>query len=113
MASETTTFEPTETTIIEPIRVIVFQDCGKWVAQCLEHDIGAQADDIDTLGDRLIVTLKAEVNEAIARKTQPFAGIPPAPERFHLMWERRVRSLPAPWMRDRHKPMNVDFGLVA
>jgi hypothetical protein len=102
-----------ETATVEQIRVLVFQDSGKWVAQCLEYDIGAEADDIDTLGDRLIVTLKAEVNEAAAKKTPPFAGIGRAPERFFAMWEHRSRSVPAPWMRERHKPLDIDFGLVA
>ncbi len=100
-------------TVSDTIRVIVFQDDGLWVAQCLEYDIGAQAADIDSLNDRLIVVLKAECKESLERHGKPFAGIDPAPERFHLMWERRARSVPAPWLTGRHQPLNVDFGLVA
>lgn len=74
------------------LRVVVFQDDGLWVAQCLEHDIGAQAGDLDTLMTRLEVTIKAELRETLEKGKPPFDGIDPAPERFHKMWERRARS---------------------
>lgn len=95
------------------LRVVVFQDSGQWVAQCLEHDIGAQASDIDTLNDRLRVVLLSEFKESVARNGVPFGGIEPAPERFQLMWERRARSVdvrPAAWMVGNTRPQ---FGLVA
>jgi hypothetical protein len=101
-------------TVAETIRVVVFQDSGVWVAQCLEHDIGAQAPDIDTLRDRLEATLKAELLESMERHQKPFAGIDPAPERFHRMWERRSRSTdikPMPWLA--HEKLKVDFGVAA
>jgi hypothetical protein len=97
------------------LRVIVFQDDGLWVAQCLEHDIGAQAEDIDTLSDRLMTALKAEFKESIDRNGKPFAGIDPAPERFQVMWERRARSVemtPAPWMLAGNRP-KLNMALVA
>ena len=46
--------------IDHPIRVIAFQECDQWVAQCLEHDICAQAPDLDTLYARVEATLLAE-----------------------------------------------------
>jgi hypothetical protein len=85
----------------ETIRAIVFQDNGMWVAQCLEYDIGAQANDLDTLHDRLKVTLRAEFLQSMERYNKPFDGIGPAPERFFRMWERRSRSVPVssePWI---------------
>lgn len=97
------------------IRVVIFQDSGMWVAQCLEYDIGAQAPDLDTLRDRLAATLKAELLESVARHTKPFAGIDPAPERFHRMWHRRARSVdfePMPWLAAQEN-LKVDFGLAA
>jgi hypothetical protein len=95
------------------IRVVVFKDNDAWVAQCLEYDIGAQADNIDTLNERLNVVLKAELKESIERHGRPFAGIDPAPQRFHTMWEHRVRSvsITSPsWLIDKTK---VDYALVA
>src|SRR5438105_2063111 len=75
------------------IRVVMFRDGGLWVAQCLEYDIGAQAEDIDTLNDRLKVALKNELRESMEQHGKPFAGINQAPERFYQMWERRARSV--------------------
>ncbi len=96
------------------LRVIVFQDDGLWVAQCLEHDIGAQATDVDTLMARFEVVMKAECKTSIENGTMLLAGIPPAPERFQNMWERRARAVdvtPAPWMiADKVK---LGLGLVA
>ena len=95
------------------VRVVVFWDEGVWAAQCLEYDIGAQAPDLDTLKDRMTVVFEAELKESMERHGEPFAGIDKAPERFHLMWERRARSIeaaPAAWMIN---AMNIDLGLVA
>lgn len=95
------------------LRVVIFKDGALWVAQCLEHDIGAQAPDLDTLHDRFTVAVMSELRESLARHSAPLAGIDPAPKRFHQMWERRSRSLvsdtPA-WMIN---DMNVSLGLVA
>ena len=90
---------PTHT---DAIRIIVFKEEGQWVAQCLEFDISAQADDLDTLNERLMVTLQAELKESVERHGKPFAGIEPAPKKFHMMWDRRPRSVevsPAPWVK--------------
>ena len=104
------------TTQPETVRVIVFQDNGMWVAQCLEYDIGTQADDIDTLNARLEVVLRAELNESMQRHGKPFAGIEAAPERFQLMWGHRTRSVDLSLSRpgergDDFPPIN--YGLVA
>jgi hypothetical protein len=104
------------TTEAKTIRVIVFQDNGMWVAQCLEHDIGAQAEDIDTLSARLEVVLRAEFNASMEKHGKPFVGIDPAPERFQLMWEHRTRSVdlsPAPWITSHENVPHLDFALVA
>jgi hypothetical protein len=97
------------------IRVIVFKDGDLWVAQCLEYDIGAQAPDIDTLNTRLQVVLNAELKESLERHKEPFAGIPEAPKRFHLMWEHRARSVevnPSDLIGN-DKAVNLDVALVA
>jgi hypothetical protein len=97
------------------IRVIVFKDGDLWVAQCLEYDIGAQAPDIDTLNTRLQVVLNAELKESLERHKTPFAGIPEAPKRFHVMWEHRARSVEVSpdLIGNRDKPVNLELGLVA
>jgi hypothetical protein len=99
------------------MRVIVFKDDGQWVAQCLEHDIGAQGPDVDTLMTRLEVVLNAECKASLDKGEEPFKGIDPAPARFQQMWERRARSVdmsPAPWMVGAPgKSMSLGLGLVA
>jgi hypothetical protein len=103
-------------TASETIRVVVFQDSGIWVAQCLEYDIGAQATDIDTLNARLEAVLRGEFTESVSKNQQAFAGIERAPERFQNMWERRARSIdlkPVSWRSGRDKALNLNFALVA
>jgi len=70
------------------LRVVVFQDSGQWVAQCLEYDICAHASDEETLRERFDAILNFERNLSIERNGAPFAGIDPAPEEFHDMWTR-------------------------
>jgi hypothetical protein len=99
----------------ETIRVIMFEEGGLWVAQCLEHDIAAQAENVDTLHARLNATLKAEYNESMERHGKPFAGIDPAPERFQRMWNQRAQSFDIvnpPFVFDDGR-MKVDLALVA
>ncbi len=71
----------------EALRVVVFRDGEHWVAQCLEYDIGAQAADIETLQSRFRVVLLAELSASLEANGKPFAGIDPAPEFFHNLWE--------------------------
>ena len=96
------------------IRVIVFKDGDQWVAQCLEYDIGAQSSDLDALNERLFVVLKAELRESLEHGGKPFEGIEPAPKRFEMMWDRRVRSIKpvteTSWAKE---PVSLDFAFAA
>jgi hypothetical protein len=71
------------------IRVIVFMDGDQWVAQCLEHDICAQAADLEELRSRIGATIEAEAEYSKRNGKKPFEGIEPAPKHYHEMWERR------------------------
>ena len=100
----------------DTIRVIVFSDCDQWVAQCLEYDIGAQAPDLDTLRARLSVALDMELTESIRQNDAPFAGIEPAPQRFHDMWEHRSRAFGPESIMELSgagRPVSVNMGLAA
>jgi hypothetical protein len=70
----------------------MIQQGDQWVAQCLEYDIGAQADDLDELRLRLMVAIEAERQESIRRHGAPFAGIKPAPYRYYDIWERECKA---------------------
>jgi hypothetical protein len=61
------------------IRIVVFREHGKWVGQCLELDIGAQADDAETLFANLEVAINVDRNS-------PDLG--PAPKHYFDLWDR-------------------------
>ncbi|CAA7617639.1 hypothetical protein [Magnetospirillum sp. UT-4] len=100
----------------EQVRVVVFQEGDAWVAQCLEYDIGAQANDTDRLYQRLLATLISEYQESKLRGNgEPFDGIEPAPQRFHEMWTKKrsgvfagTLSLPI-----NHRDVTVELALCA
>ena len=71
------------------LRVVLFEDGGKWVAQCLEYDIGAQASDLRDLQTRFVLTLMADLQHSMETHGAAFAGIDPAPAYFHEMWDNR------------------------
>ncbi len=72
----------------EKIRVIISNDSGLWVAQCLEHDICVQADDLDDIRGRFEVALRieAEIHGG------DLSAIGPAPQHFFDQWDRRAGS---------------------
>ena len=74
------------------IRVIVFREDETWVAQCIEYDIGAQADNLTTLQRRFDATMAADIEESIARNGAPFVGLDPAPACYVQMWEANSAS---------------------
>jgi hypothetical protein len=65
------------------IRIVVFQDQGQWVAQCLEHDVCVQAPRIDQIPPRMEVALELEF------EARALDDLPPAPDQFFKMWETR------------------------
>lgn len=71
------------------IRVIMKHDGDLWVAQCLEFDIGAQAESPEDVQNRLNVALKAELQISVEMTGEPFGGIDPAPKHFFDLWEGR------------------------
>lgn len=71
----------------EPIRVVVFEDAGSLIAQCLEHDICVSAEDEETLKRRFATVFVAEWNLTLERHGEPLACIDPAPQEFHDMWD--------------------------
>ena len=80
------------------LRVVVFRGFTKWVAQCLERDIAAQADSLGELPTRLAHALLAEIKFSEERGEPAFKLLPPAPTRYFAMWEgaEDVED-PTPW----------------
>jgi hypothetical protein len=78
------------------VRAVVFQDSGLWVAQCVDYDIGAQADDLDELRAQLEMTLYAEHVARSGTDSDPFPGIDAAPQYFHDLWDKCGNELTPP-----------------
>ena len=72
------------------LRIVILREGDGWATQCLDYDIGAQADDLDTLRERLIAVINAERVESERRTGEPFGGIDPAPQYYHDIWERQA-----------------------
>ncbi len=83
-------------------RFVIFTEGDKFVAMCLEQDIGAQGRDSEELYQRLQTAYRAERDDSIARTGVPFGDIGPAPQRYHDMWDEngdgvhRGRMYPLP-----------------
>jgi hypothetical protein len=77
------------------IRVVLFEDEGFWCAQCLEFDVGAQAGTVPALLDELQRILSAHIEIAREVGRKPFAGLPPAPQRFFDAYESSRTPLQA------------------
>ena len=65
------------------LRVIVFQDSGLYVAQCLDHDIGSQAKTIAEAVSQLELTIEAEL---AMRGTTSLDDIPKASPYYLDLW---------------------------
>lgn len=80
------------------IRVLVMKQGDQFLAQCLEHDLAAQASSEQQAIESFIRVLKARVQRDFRSGKRPFAGLRPAPDRFFQEWDRLVspdETLPA------------------
>lgn len=68
--------------MLEKIRVIIFQEENRWVAQALEHDICASADTVEDLELVFGLTISLESDELGGVER-----IPQAPGSFFKMWD--------------------------
>lgn len=75
------------------IRAIVFKEGEFYIAQCLEYDICAQAEDIETVLDRLDLTIEAEFEACCAMGVHAKDRIFPAPNYYHSLWEKRSMNI--------------------
>jgi hypothetical protein len=104
-----------EMSAADPIRVLLLKEGERWVAQCLEYDIGAQARDLDQLRKRLLVALQAERDEGLRWHRKPFAGIGLAPQHFRDLWLRRAGEFKPvhPAVVTDAPNIAIEFGLAA
>ena len=79
------------------LTIILFQrDPGEWIAQCLEYDIGAQA---DTLLDLLYELQRSLVGHVVISRYHglvPFECLPPTPGLYQAKLETRKPAAISP-----------------
>jgi hypothetical protein len=79
----------------EMMRVVVYREGDVWIAQCIEHDISAQASDCQSVMRRLVATVNAECRYTLEKHGTALANIDPAPDVFKTMFEQTERPLMA------------------
>lgn len=71
------------------ISVVLFErEPGHWVAQCLEYDIGAQADSLPELTYEIQRSLVGHMVIALENDLEPFECLPPAPDEYWGKWDQ-------------------------
>lgn len=75
------------------LRVLVFQDQGFYIAQCLEYDIAAQAKSFPDLKKAFACTVLGQIKIQLELGQEPFFGIPKAPKCFWKEYEEKAEGL--------------------
>lgn len=68
----------------DDLHILVYEEDGIFVAQCLEFDICTQAPDRASLKERIEALIECEMQLMEESGQQ----VDPAPERFHTMWSQ-------------------------
>jgi len=75
--------------------VVIYQSQTHWIAQGLQYDITAQAENPVELPKKFMTTLVAEAMVAQELGETPFENIPPAPRRFWELYKAAKATLVA------------------
>lgn len=75
--------------------VVLFDDRGWWVAQCLERNLVAASKDLREIRSKLETVLKVQIEADREAGVEPFSALPQAPRRFWQMFQRAE-----PWSLD-------------
>ncbi len=70
------------------MRVVIFKEDDLWIAQALEHDICAHADNEEAVREQLHLMLQLERSYSADNGKRPFEGIEPAPDEFQQLWSQ-------------------------
>ncbi|MGR4000361.1 MAG: hypothetical protein OD811_01005 [Alphaproteobacteria bacterium] len=69
------------------LRVIILQEDGYWIAQCLEYDIVAQSKSPEKLRNAFGLALAAHVAVRLHHNQELFEGVPEAPRKYWELFE--------------------------
>lgn len=80
------------------VRVLLLQEEGKWVAQCLEYDVAAQADTLTGVQQAFVKSLASQVCVNLHHGKEPMEDVPAAPayylEQFKQAMQVKEPMLP-------------------
>ena len=73
------------------VTVLLLQEEGKWVAQCLEHDIAAQADTIKGVQQAFVKAFASQACVNIHHGKKPMEDVPPAPAVYRKSFKQALK----------------------
>lgn len=74
--------------MVKQVRVVILQEVGYWVAQCLEYDICVQADNLEQIFLRLEAVFSLENKEKNGIKR-----LGKAPDYFFNLWDKKSSEM--------------------
>ena len=77
------------------VNAVVYQEGESWIAQVLEYDVVARADNLPSLHYELERVLAGYASAYAEEGLEPFQGLGPAPRRFWRMWETATLTVDA------------------
>lgn len=96
------------------VRVVLIKEGDLWIAQCLEFDVGAQAEGMDELQRRFEVALQCEIDECIRAGVSPDVAIGPAPQFYYDLWNKQAGEFKPRMPAHLHgRALSPEYGLVA
>lgn len=70
------------------IHVVVFEDRGWWVAQCLEYDLCTSSKNLKDLPRKIASQLRNQVAMDRRNGRQLFGGLPRSPQKFWNLYQQ-------------------------
>ena len=75
------------------LRVVIYNEQNRFVAQCLEYDVCAQGKSIPDAIKHIHLALLEIRDDSLRRHGRAFAHIDQAPPQFHKMWQDGIADM--------------------
>ena len=73
------------------VTVLLLQEQGKWVAQCLEHDVAAQADTLSGVKQAFVKALASQACVNIHHGKKAMEDVPQAPDFYFELFRKGMK----------------------
>ena len=78
------------------VSVLLMREENRWVAQCLEYDIAAQADSISGVKKAFSKAFVSQVAVNVRHGKKPLQDVPKAPDFYRQMFKKAERLVDRP-----------------